>query len=549
MVNSEPRIDPRKERTREVVFRTAVALAEKEQLSGKTLRSFAKDASVAVNTLKSHNFMTPADVAAGLLEALREGKGTYNLKPSDRAMDHIKDLARASTAFGDHNKVQAVHLKVTQITDALRRRSISSENAIEELEEQYNLLVNNHTGRLSLTAETCNSIALAYLHGGKNSFGGEAAERALHWAQKGLKHLESDPHTRQFDLGRRVSEKVSAAARIGIAANLDALTEESTEAERKDVRLEVMKHLSTITISKMKERDYARKMKNPLRAAAAEFHRARAEALIQENPAGEIEAALQMARELAGLLDSLDSLPDSEDILTTYLPRLCATQVAYRAQIKSDTHEELDRIRTRLIDALGSGPLSDQARIKATTRALRTLFVFADNDRNPRSKPKRSTDVHLTDLVMISTYGVVGRVLLADHLRQAAHSLDSGQPLYEGSTLVTIGQHEYLNAARYWYKAALTHTLILGAAAELTSRARQALEEEDMARADPTKPWPILADSGLNVALFNQLSIGAVTGSLPGPEQARELLDELHPFLTVLESIAEGKVGPVEIHA
>ncbi|UTM39727.1 hypothetical protein MX572_23720 (plasmid) [Rhodococcus pyridinivorans] len=342
MVSREPRIDPRRERTREVVFRTAVALAEKEQLSGKSLRSFAKDAGVAVNTLKSHDFMTPADVAAGFLEALRKGEGTYNLKPSDRAMDHMKDLARASTAFGDHNKVQAIHLKVAQITDALRRRSISSEHAIQELEEQYDLLLTNHADRLSLMAETCNSLALAYIQGRKKSVGEDAAERALHWAQTGLKHLESDRHTRQFDLGRRVSEKVSAAARMGIAASLDALTEESTEAERKDVRLEVMKHLSTITVSKMKERDYARKMKHPLRAAAAEFHRARAEALIQENPAGEIEAALQMARELAGLLDPLGSLPDGEDVLTTYLPRLCATQVAYRDQIKSETHEELE---------------------------------------------------------------------------------------------------------------------------------------------------------------------------------------------------------------
>ncbi|MHC6214671.1 hypothetical protein [Rhodococcus ruber] len=549
MANEEARIDPRRERTREVVFRTAVALAEEEKLSGKSLRSFAEDAGVALNTLKSHDYKTPADVAEDLLRTLRKRKGAYNLKPSDRAMDHIKDLARASTAFGDHDKVQAIHLKVTQITEALRRRSISSEHATEELEKQYGLLVTNHADRLSLMAEMCNSIALAYLQGGKRSFGGEAAEHALHWAKTGLKHLESDRHTRQFDLGRRVSEKVSAAARMGITASLDALTEESTEAERKDVLVEVMKHLSTITNSKMKERDYARKMKNPLRAAAAEFHRARAEALIQGEPAGEIEAALQMARELAGILDSLGSLPDGEDILTTYLPRLCATQVAYRRQIESDTHEELDRIRTRLIDALGKGPLSDQARIKATTRALRTLFVFADNARNPQSKPKRPADVHLTDLVMISTYGVVGRVLLADHLRQAAHALDSGEPLYESSTLVTIGKHEYLNAARYWYEAAINRTLILGAAAELTRRARQALREEDMVSADPTKPWPILANSGLNVALFNQLSIGAVTGSLPTSEQARELLDEFHPFLMVLESIAEGKVGPVEVHA
>lgn len=540
------------ERTNKVIFREAVELASAEKLANKTLSTFAKDV-CSVNTLKNRGYTQVADIAAHLLEILENDPHAYGLHPDAQALEHLKTVARTSTKFGAAKKIQDIHHAVARLTEQIKRRTGEPKKTADDLELQYHNLSTEYPDQKALMAEICNSIALAYLRKGISVPPQDAAGIAQRWAERGLDHLESESRSRQYDLGRRLAQTLSAAARAAITARMKTMSETSDNAERMLIEMDVVSHLTTVMASKKQEHDYLRRMKQPLRAAAAEFHRARAYALITKDSVGEIAATVTMAHELDEILQQTGTLADGDHILATYLIRLCATQVAYKDKIGEDTHEELDRIRTRLIGSLDGGQQHDSAKAnkdKATARALRTLFILADNDRNPGRSPQHLGDtIHLADLMMISTYGVIGRLLLAEHLYQSAQAIADGRPLYEQSKMLTISRKDYLKAAKHWYKADLLKTLPRGAAAVLAERAQQALSRKDLTEVGDTDLWPLLQGKGLNKVLVNQLALGAVTGTRPTDEQARQLLDELYPVLTVLESIADERSGPVERHA
>lgn len=153
---------------------------------------------------------------------------------------------------------------------------------------------------------------------------------------------------------------------------------------------------------------------HPVGTANAEFHRRRAEALLAGGAAGqreEIDAVFEMGRVLRS---AGTRIPD--DVLRTFLPQLCATPVAYPDSMSADEHEELDSIRRHLVDAI------DGDKSKAMKRAVQTLFALAEVDLGKCEAGSERPPDHLSDLVVVTTFGAIGRVLVADHLLRAAET-------------------------------------------------------------------------------------------------------------------------------
>ena len=531
----EPTLDRRKRASRSLIFGAAANLAESGELDGTTMKDLAKAAGVTVNTIKNQPFSNVSDVAVTLLDEA----GSFGMSLSKNAIDNLSRVAEHSRAQSDRERINEIHRMLTDIVDRSKRGLRTSNVVLEELEALHTEVDKTYPDELPLLAEISYSIAAIYLRPDDELDADPSNDRrseALLWAKRGITRLESDRRTRQFDLGQRLTALAAEAARQLISLHTAAITAKSSELERATVQVKVMAQLAIIVANKEKERGYALKLNRPLRAAAAEFHRARAEAMMQGFPQGEIDAVLQMARELD---THSDTGPVPEDILEVFLVRTCAVQVAYRDLVKADEHSELKEIRRRLIDTLPSS---------AKQRAASTLFDLADHDPTI-GKPVRVH--HVTDLMLVSTYGVVGRVLLADHLKAIADSFDAdGNPpeMYRGTDELKISEAEYRAAARYWYTQAPSGMNVLGVAATLAERARQALADGTWDGVRDTAPWAILDQetNGLNTLLLDQLSLGAVTGRAPTKEQAQRLLDELHPLLTVLKSISEGRTGPVE---
>lgn len=533
---TEGKVDIRKRRTRELIFHAALGRAEDDALDGMTMSAFAEAATVSVNTVKGHSFRTIADIANALLNEAHE----FNLEPNARARQHLTATARQSIAHKKQEGLQKIREAVTRVASSVKRGTREGlQKAVEELEALYTDARATQPDQPTLLAEICNEISKIYLRH-RNTFPitGEVPDPGLEWAKTGLNHLESDRRGRSFELGRSLASRASTAAHQIIITMSSALNEQSSDEQRMKVQLEVVPHLATLMTTKKQERDYAIKLNQEVRAAAAEFHRARAEALLAQSRRGEIDAAIAMARSLDQHTDTIPL-----DILEMFLPRLCALQIAYTDEITSAENNELDAIRPRLIGRI-------PAQSEANRRAMETLFALADFDRHPDTEPaKPSANFHLTDLVLVSTYGIVGRVLLADHLRRIAKSSDTNTPMYEKTELLSIGKSDYLSAARSFYETAPRGTSVLGVAAVLARRARDTLdmaENVEVREAADPEPWPILDGKGLNTALLDQFSLGAVTGARPTKEQADRLLEELRPFLDFLNSISEGDTGPAE---
>lgn len=530
-----PTLDRRKRASRSLIFGAAAGLAESGELDSTTMKDLAKASGVTVNTIKNQPFSNVSDVAATLLEEA----GGFDISLSKNAIDHLNTVAEHSRAQSNRQRVNAIHHMLADIVDRAKRGLRTPKMALDELVGLYTEVDRDYPDELPLMAEISYAIAAIYLRPDDELDADPSNDRsslALQWAKSGLTRLESDRRTRQFDLGQRLTALASEAARQLISLHTAEITAKSSELERATVQVKVMAQLSIIVANKEKERGYALKLNRPLRAAAAEFHRARAEAMMQGEPRREIDAVLEMARELAV---HSDAGPVPEDILEAFFVRMCAVQVAYRGLVTPTEHSELEDIRRRLIDTLSS---------PAKQRAVSTLFNLADQDATS-GKPVQVH--HVTDLMLVSTYGVVGRVLLADHLKAIADSFDAdGNPpeMYRGTDELKIGEAEYRAAARYWYTQAPSGMNVLGVAATLAERAGRALADGTWEGVQDTTPWAILDQetNGLNTLLLDQLSLGAVTGRAPTREQAQRLLDELHPLLTVLKSISEGRTGPVE---
>lgn len=531
--------DIRKRRTRALIFDKALELAEKGELDGTTMKAFAEESTVSVNTIKGHSFRTIADIASALLS---EAHG-FGLEPSERARKHLDVTAHRSTTHRKQDQVQEIRHEVTRLTSPVERGTVKKPlDTVEELQSLYEKVRTAHPDQPTVLAEICDEISKIYRHHGGKPTSDDPDERTPdwekveEWTKIGLEHLESDRRGRSFDLGRRLASRASTAIRQTIITKTAKLDGQSTDDQRREVQLAVMPNLATLMTIKKQERDYALKLNQKVRAAAAEFHRARAEALISRSRRGEVDATIEMARSLDRHEDAIPI-----DILEMFLPRLCALQITYTDEITGDENAELDAIRPRLIDKI---------QVEAKQRAMQTLFALADFDRQP--DPESGTPIenfHLTDLVLISTYGIGGKILLADHLRRIATSLDTAAPMYAEAELLNIGKPDLLSAARHFYESAPNGMSTLGVAAELTRRARDTLAKEGNAEVleatEPT-PWPILDGDGLNSALLDQFALGAVTGSRPKPEQAARLLAELRPFLDFLNSIVEGDIGTAE---
>lgn len=528
--------DIRKRRTRGLIYDKALALAEAGELEGMTMKAFAEASTVSVNTIKGHSFRTIADIANALLAEAPE----FNLEPSQHAREHLAATVHRSATHRKQERVQEIRHEVTTLASSVERGTVVNprETAVA-LRERYEEARTAHPDQPMLLAEICDAISKIYQHPrGESATDNSDArtqewEEVEKWAKLGLDHLESDRRGRSFDLGRRLASRASTAVRQIIITMTAGLDGQSTDDQRLEVQLAVMPHLATLMTIKKQERDYALKLNQKVRAAAAEFHRARAEALISRSRRGEVEAAVAMVRSLDRHKDAIPI-----DILEMFLPRLCSLQITYTDEITTDENVELDAIRPRLINRMP---------VEAKRRAMLTLFALADFDRHPDHAPEKPTEnFHLTDLVLISTYGIGGKILLADHLRRLAKSLETTTP---PDQLLNITKPDLLSAAKHFYESAPNGMSALGVAAELTRRSRETLAKEENAEvrnAIEPKPWPILNGDELNTPLLEQFALGAVTGSRPKPRQAARLLEELHPFLDFLNSIIEGDIGTAE---
>lgn len=525
----------RKRKSRILIFKAAEELAEERPLTEVTMKELAARAEVSVNTIK-RQFQTVADVAYSLSLEL-ESNGTHL---SEKAKHSLQKAAKHSGAHEDREFVQQTLRTIEQLHDA------DNFDAIDRLESIYHELETEHADQYHLLAVTSYYLSSRYLHvlpGTEAVDSARSATLALKWAQSGLRHTKSDRRGRHVTLGKGLAFNASEAARRSCFAVCSSLDPEPDELTLTKAKVKVVAMLGVVASSKKEERDYEIKLNQPVSAAAAEFHRARAEAMAQQEKTDEIDAVLVMARTLNQLAHTGHTIPPR--ILVPFMPRMCAAQVAYQSDIAPETHQELADLRKALL-----ATLRDHHDSATPHRALRTMFALAQRPSLGEASARNIAlpeEIHLPDLILVSGYGVIGKLLIADLLRDISRAKTAHSDIYTASPpLLDILPEELMAAAKMYYTQAPTNTLVVGAAAVLADRARVSLKDDDVSNAQDTKPWPILDSGTLNIVLINQLSLGIITGKRPNPEEATAILREIHPLITTLESISGTDMGPDE---
>lgn len=519
--------ETRKRQSRHIILEMAEGLVEAGEFS-VTMKDFARRAGVSVNTVKrqfasmEEVFAAVADERAAAGRAvprrLQTGKGYAAARDS---REYVTNQVRVLRSLADVNISQSVEAT----------RSIYADCVATHPEENY------------LLATTCCYLSYRLLQLPKDP---STTLEARQVAERGLEHLDAD-RSRHYALGAQLARIAADAARRLAQAASDAVGPEPDELRFLRATRDVVAHLHALAENKRKESVFEKKLNQPLTAAAAEYHRARAQALIQDDVPAEIDAALAMARTLVDSANAGKTLPPR--ILIPFVTRLCGTQLAYR-QILQDNgdDEELTELRDRLLDNLRA---QDSTEAATASRGLATMITLVDRNSGDIAS---ASALHLPDLILLTGYGVVGQVLLADFLRDIADVIDSRPAeigaLYPSTALFNVTPSDLRPAAMEYYRTAQRFALVVGSAAVLANRARQArqemierLEPED---SEQPKPWAVLHQGKLNTALVNQLSLGMVTGRRPTASEASEMLRELEPFLDTLRTVAGIRAATVE---
>lgn len=534
--------DRRKERSLRDIYSCAARLAGDGRLDGMTMKDFAAAVGVAVNTVKRHGFNYVADVADSLLEH----PDATNTPLTPAVIEHLRVAGRQSSARSKRATVHRAQQIAADIKGRVRHGHEPAASAIRMLEREHERLAREHADEGAVLAEMSNVLAELHLKQAAVDSGSQSFDKAYTWADNGIQEFQRDSRSRNFTLGVKLTQNGLKAARGLIGQVNRGLPAEPSVHDIKEARLTSAPHLSKVALMMAHEQRYCMKLNHPVGAANAEFHRRRAEAFLVGGDAGEqgeINAVLEMGRalglEMGRALGKADTrIPD--EVLRTFLPRLCATQVAYANSMSDEQHEELDAIRRHLVDAI------DGDKAKAMKRAIQTLFALAEVDLGRREAATERPPDHLSDLVVVTTFGAIGRVLVADHLLRAAETAGTPDALYEEGDLLRISKQDFRRAARFWYRNAPTHMNVSGVSSKLSQRARDSLHSHGLASESEPDQWAILDEhsDGLNMYLLKQLAVGAVTSQPPTQKQAENLLDELEPFLTVLRSISQGVTDP-----
>ncbi|WP_032399740.1 hypothetical protein [Rhodococcoides fascians] len=526
--------DRRRERTLRDIYTCAARLAAKDELDGMSMKDFAAAVGVAVNTIKRNGFEYVSDVADSLVEQPE----VIDTVLTPAAIDHLKVAGRQSAARSKRVAVHRAQQLASDIRGRVQHGHHNVESAIATLEAEHARLAGAHADEGAVLAEMSNALAELHLDHAADDSTGESFVKAYSWVNAGIKEFKSDSRSRNFTLGVKLTQNGLRAARGLIDQINRDLPAEPSESDISEARLAVAPHFLKVALLMIDEHRYCTKLNHPVGAANAEFHRRRAEALLAGGEAGqreEIEAVFEMGRVLR---NAGRRIPD--DVLRTFLPRVCATQVAYPDSMSAEEHKELDSIRRHLVDVI------DGDKSKAMKRAFQTLFALAEVDLGRCDAHSERPPDHLSDLVVVTTFGAVGRVLVADHLLRAAETAGTQNALYKESDFLSISGHDFRRAARYWYRKAPRNMNVSGASFRLSERARDSLHSSGLASESEPDRWAILDEDsdGLNMYFLKQLAVGAVTSKPPTKKQAENLLDELEPFLTVLRSISQGATEP-----
>ena len=532
--DSSTAIDRRRERTLRDIYTCAARLAASEQLDGMSMKDFAAAVGVAVNTIKRNGFEYVSDVADSLVEQPE----VIDTVLTPTAIDHLKVAGRQSAARSKRAAVHRAQQIASDIKGRVQHGHHNIGSAIGKLEREHARLARDHADEGAVLAEMSNVLAELHLDQAADDSTGESFGKAYAWVDSGIREFQNDSRSRNFTLGVKLTQNGLRAIRGLIDQINRGLPAEPSESDIKEARLAVAPHFSKVALLMATEQRYCTKLNPPVGAANAEFHRRRAEALLVGGDAGEREeigAVFEMGRVLRR---TTTRIPD--DVLRTFLPRLCATQVAYPDRMAAEEHKELDSIRRHLVDAI------DGEKSKAMKRAIQTLFALAEVDLGRCEAASERPPDHLSDLVVVTTFGAIGRVLVADHLLRAAETAGTQNALYKESDFLSISGHDFRRAARYWYRKAPRNMNVSGASFKLSERARDSLHSSGLASESEPDRWAILDEDsdGLNMYFLKQLAVGAVTSKPPTKKQAENLLDELEPFLTVLRSISQGTTEP-----
>lgn len=529
--------ETRRLQSRRLILEAAAAFVGEGKVSSVTMKALAQRATVSVNTIK-RQFPSLDHVFAEISESRQLTSGeTVNGKfaaqfDDGRDREFISDTLRELKRLEDY----------------------SYSNAVAGTESLYRDLLDKHPREHYLLGATCCYRSYRYLNDpGDDESRIASGKAALRSAQDGLRHL-AEGNGRHYALSGQLARNAAAAAHSLSVLACSGLGEDPDEVDFLRAKLTVFNSLSDVEKYKQIEKSFADKLGRRELAVAAEFHRARAEALRGEDVSAELDAVIAMARALVRLSDSAEVL--STNTLVPFLCRLCAVQMAYARQIESRTDaQDFPSLRDRLYKVLASHHGS-----ATPARALATMFELVDRSHLTQlDHPKGLLDNEvqqtpgLAALILVASYGIVGKLLVADFLLDVAEASVAGNNPFPSTKLFSVGLEDLLGAARMYYEQAPKNTLIVGAAHQLAIRARQSVGSVGQlarkAGLDVVEPsrWPIFEENGtLNRGLVDQLALGIASGKPPTRDEAQAMLNELKPMLLTLRSIAGDPINPEE---
>jgi hypothetical protein len=502
----------RRDKTRRVILDHADTIADSGELATATLVGFAKSAGVSHNSVRKHF----GDMNGVIAELVKERKASGKVVSAS--------LSRTASAGGTRDPLDSV-LEVHRRMSKLEERDLS---AAEEIHAETVARGDHHA-----VACACCHLAKLYLNYSSRKL---LMDKAIQTVDDGLGRLDLLNGRSHAALeGQLARIGATAARRASLIVGCPPTSAAPSEPETSLMRLAAVKYLTKIVAYKDREHRVAERLDLPVEAASAEFHRDRAAALLQmeDSPALEVESARNFARRLVNLYDQ--KFTAEPRTLATLLTRVCALRIAYPDLMDAD--DQLLTDAEALITIFKNQDDLDG-------RAILTMFALSDPNHN------HDNDIHQSDLSLVTTFGVVGRLLVADHLRKTAYAKKQDQSELRTDSameklispgldrVADLSTQQLFAAALMYYDEAPRHALVLGAAHILATRARDSyarLSGEGVPRA---AEWPVFKDGHLDIAQTNFLSLGVVTGRRPNQAQARQLLREMRPFLTVLELLA-----------
>lgn len=489
-----------------------------EKLDTISVADFAKEAGVNPRTLKNHGFADVASIVDAYL-ARKEADGA-SVSPS---------ISKRASAVNPYD-LSALQRKLDSYAD------LDADEQIKRTEEVYSILSHGLEAESSSVAQSHQRHALAsaccylsYRYLQRSSEGDGVvplAQRAIHFARTGLTHVEKVHGRKHFRLAAQLARIGAAAAHQLSRYECAGLGPNPSETELLKAQKAVLVQMRTISDFKEVEKGYLQRLDLPVLYAAAEYQRARADACFHEDVDAEIQATVAFARELEELEQGNHAVHPR--VLVPFLARMCCVQVAYTEKIgKLALGEEFLRLRDHLLAVL-----SRHHEAPVSSRALMTMFALADAREGAGA-------FHSADLILVCTFGVVGELLVAEHLRAVA----------DGSKRKKNDDEDPYGAIKMHYARATEGTAVLGAAAVLADRARAALRSE-IKEADDPGPWQIFSSGNLDESLVERVTLSIVTGKPPTKEQASALLRELNPLIATLNKIVNGNtIADLDAHS